>query len=182
MRQADRLVVVGQGYAGLPVAMRAVEAGFDVVGFDVDVATDQATAAGESHVEDVTSDEMARRIGQRTVRTTDDPGRTRGFDFAVIDVPTPLTEGHRTSHMSPTRRRCWRVTPRGATVILESTTYPGTTEDLVAGILEEGSGLVAGRDFHLATARRESTRATRRGTSSTPQRSCRASTQRHSRP
>ncbi len=147
---AERLVVVGQGYAGLPVAMRAVEVGFDVVGFDIDGARIKRLAAGESHVEDVTSEVVARALASGRYEPTDDPGRTRGFDVAVIDVPTPLTEGvPNLSHVTDSAAMLASSLRVGATVILESTTYPGTTEDLVAGILEEGSGLVAGRDFHL---------------------------------
>jgi UDP-N-acetyl-D-glucosamine dehydrogenase len=148
--KADRLVVVGQGYAGLPVAMRAVEAGFDVVGFDVDVGRIKRLASGESHVEDVCNDEIARALATGRYEPTDDPARTRDFDFAVIDVPTPLTDGApNLSHVTDAAKMLALSLRPGATVILESTTYPGTTEDLVAGLLEEGSGLVAGREFHL---------------------------------
>ena len=81
---------------------------------------------------------------------TDDPARTSGFDVAVIDVPTPLTDGvPNLSHVTDAATMLATSLRPGATVILESTTYPGTTEDLVAGILEDGSGLVAGPDFHL---------------------------------
>jgi UDP-N-acetyl-D-glucosamine dehydrogenase len=146
----DRLVVVGQGYTGLPVAMRAVEAGFDVVGFDIDEVRIKRLAAGESHVEDVTNGLVARALDTGRYEPTDDPARTRGFDVAVIDVPTPLTEGApNLSHVVDSARMLATSLRPGATVILESTTYPGTTEDLVAGLLEEGSGLTAGRDFHL---------------------------------
>jgi UDP-N-acetyl-D-glucosamine dehydrogenase len=148
--KGDRVVVVGQGYAGLPVAMRAVEAGFDVIGFDVDVGRIKRLAAGESHVEDVTSDEVARALATGQYEPTDDPGRTRGFDVAVIDVPTPLTDGAPDlSHVTDAAKMLAATLRSGATVILESTTYPGTTEGLVADILEDGSGLVAGHDFHL---------------------------------
>jgi UDP-N-acetyl-D-glucosamine dehydrogenase len=146
----DRLVVVGQGYAGLPVAMRAVEAGFHVIGFDIDVERIKRLAAGESHVEDVTGHEIARALATGRYEPTDDPGRTHGFDVAVIDVPTPLTDGApNLSHVIDAAKMLAASLRSGATVILESTTYPGTTEDLVAGILEDGSGLVAGSDFHL---------------------------------
>jgi UDP-N-acetyl-D-glucosamine dehydrogenase len=148
--KADRLVVVGQGYAGLPVAMRGVEVGFDVVGFDVDVARVKRLATGESHVEDVTSGDVARALATGRYEPTDDPERTRGFDVAVIDVPTPLTDGApNLSHVTDSAKMLSASLRPGATVILESTTYPGTTEDLVARILEEGSGLAAGGDFHL---------------------------------
>lgn len=148
--QPDRLVVVGQGYAGLPVAMRAVEVGFHVVGFDVDVARIKRLAAGESQVEDVTSDVVARALATGRYEPTDDPDRTRGFDVAVIDVPTPLTDGvPNLSHVTDSAAMLATRLEAGATVILESTTYPGTTEELVAGILEDGSGLSAGGDFNL---------------------------------
>ena len=146
----DRLVVVGQGYAGLPVAMRAVEVGFDVVGFDIDAAKIKRLAAGESPVEDVSSDVLSRALATGRYEPTDDPKRTRGFDVAVIDVPTPLSDGvPNLSYVTEATAMLATSLRAGATVILESTTYPGTTEGLVAGILEEGSGLVAGRDFHL---------------------------------
>jgi UDP-N-acetyl-D-glucosamine dehydrogenase len=147
---ADRLVVAGQGYAGLPVAIRAVEVGFHVIGFDVDGARVKRLAAGDSFVEDITADMLSRALGTGRYEPTDDPERTRGFDVAVIDVPTPLTDGvPNLSHVRDSAAMLALSLRRGATVILESTSYPGTTEDLVAGILEEGSGLVAGRDFHL---------------------------------
>ncbi len=130
--------------------MRAVEAGFDVVGYDVDTARIKRLAAGESHVEDVTSSDVARALATGRYEPTDDPARTRGFGIAVIDVPTPLTDGApNLTHVTDAATMLSASLNAGATVILESTTYPGTTEDLVAGILEEGSGLVAGRDFHL---------------------------------
>ena len=148
--EAERLVVVGQGYAGLPVAMRAVEVGFDVVGFDLDVARVKRLGAGDSFVEDISNDTLARALATGRYEPTDDPDRTRGFDVAVIDVPTPLTDGApNLSHVEDASAMLAPSLRAGATVILESTTYPGTTEDLVAGILEEGSGLVAGLDFHL---------------------------------
>jgi UDP-N-acetyl-D-glucosamine dehydrogenase len=130
--------------------MRAVEVGFDVVGFDVDAAKIKRLAAGESPVEDVTSEVLSSALATGRYEPTDDPERTRGFDVAVIDVPTPLSDGvPNLSHVTEATAMLAASLATGATVILESTTYPGTTEDLVAGILEEGSGLVAGRDFHL---------------------------------
>jgi len=150
MSKPDRLVVVGQGYVGLPVAMRAVEVGFDVVGFDLDAARVKRLGAGDSFVEDVADETLSRALATGRYEPTDDPERMVGFDVAVIDVPTPLTDGvPNLSHVQDSAAMLARSLRIGATVILESTTYPGTTEDLVSGILEEGSGLVAGRDFHL---------------------------------
>src|SRR3984957_3695044 len=130
--------------------MRAVEAGFDVVGFDTDEGRIKRLAAGESHVEDVANALVAKALATGRYEPTDHPGRTQGFDVAVIDVPTPLTEGApNLSHVTDSAKMLAASLRPGATVILESTTYPGTTEDLVAGLLEDGSGLTAGRDFHL---------------------------------
>jgi UDP-N-acetyl-D-glucosamine dehydrogenase len=148
--RADRLVVVGQGYAGLPVAMRAVAVGFDVVGYDVDGAKAKALSSGESPVGDVPDSVVAEALRSGRYEATDDPTRVRDYDFAVIDVPTPLRDGvPDLRHVVAAVTMLAGMLSPGATVILESTTYPGTTEDLVAGILEEGSGLTAGKDFHL---------------------------------
>jgi UDP-N-acetyl-D-glucosamine dehydrogenase len=143
-------LVVGQGYVGLPVAIRAVEAGFDVIGFDADRSRVKRLNAGDSYVEDVSAEivESALATGRyRAVATLDD---IDGFDVAVVSVPTPLREGAPDlGHIESAAREVGDHLRRGATVILESTTYPGTTEELVAPILEDRSGLVAGRDFHL---------------------------------
>jgi UDP-N-acetyl-D-glucosamine dehydrogenase len=148
--RADRLVVVGQGYAGLPVAIRAVAVGFDVIGYDIDVAKIKALSAGESPVEDVPDSAVMEALGSGRYEATDDPTRVRDYDFAVIDVPTPLRDGvPDLRHVVDAATMLARALSPGASVILESTTYPGTTEDLVAGLLEDGSGLTAGKDFHL---------------------------------
>jgi len=146
----DRLVVVGQGYVGLPVAMRAVEVGFDVVGFDVDRHRVKRLCAGQSFVEDVSDEVLAAALASGRYEPTNDPSRLGGFDVAVIDVPTPLTDGApNLAHVRDAAAMLATYLRVGATVILESTTYPGTTEDLVVGVLEEGSGLTAGPDFHV---------------------------------
>jgi nucleotide sugar dehydrogenase len=153
MSPADRpgrLVVVGQGYVGLPLALRGVEAGFDVVGFDVDAGRVKQLAAGSSYVEDITDGQLGAALATGRYEPTDDPERMAGFDVAVIDVPTPLADGvPNLSHIEAAATHlAGHLTP-GGTVVLESTSYPGTTEELVGPILEEGSGLLAGRDFHL---------------------------------
>ncbi len=146
----EKVVVVGQGYVGLALAMGAVEAGFDVVGIDQDDNKIKRLAAGDSYVEDVAEGVLSAALSTGRYEPTSDPARCAGFDIAVIDVPTPLHEGNpNLSHVEAAARMISGHLTRGATVILESTTYPGTTEELVAPILEEGSGLVAGTDFHL---------------------------------
>lgn len=145
-----RLVVVGQGYVGLPLALRAAEVGFDVIGFDVDSTRVKRLAAGVSYVEDISDDRLVAALASKRYEPTGDPALTASFEVAVIDVPTPLREGN--PNLSFVEEASAMLAPGlrpGATVVLESTTYPGTTEEIVAPLLEEGSGLVAGRDFHL---------------------------------
>ncbi|HEV2070656.1 MAG TPA: nucleotide sugar dehydrogenase, partial [Acidimicrobiales bacterium] len=144
------VVIVGQGYVGLPLAVRAVEAGFSVVGYDTDVERVKRLAAGESYVEDVSEEALGAALRSGRYRASADPQACAGFDVAVITVPTPLREGNPDlSHIEAAAAMLARHLRPGATVVLESTTYPGTTEELVSPILEEGSGLVAGDDFHL---------------------------------
>jgi UDP-N-acetyl-D-glucosamine dehydrogenase len=145
-----KVVVVGQGYVGLPVAVRAAEVGFDVVGLEIDERRAKLLEAGESYVEDIPDERLAAAKATGRYRVTSNPAHANGFDVAVISVPTPLREGvPDLDHIESAARNLAPRVRRGCTVILESTTYPGTTEELVAPILEEGSGLVAGQDFHL---------------------------------
>ncbi len=146
----QRLVVVGQGYVGLPVAIRACEVGLDVVGFDIDEHRIKRLAAGESPVEDITDDRLAAALAAGRYHPTADPADLAGFDAAIISVPTPLRDGN--PDLSYIESAAGLLAPHvrpGCCVVLESTTYPGTTEELVAPILEAGSGLVAGSGFHL---------------------------------
>lgn len=146
----DRLVVVGQGYVGLPLAVRACEVGFDVVGFDIDEDRAKRLAAGESLVEDITDERLAAALATGRYRPTGDPGDCAGFDTAIISVPTPLSDGNPDlSHIEAAATLLARHLTAGSCVVLESTTYPGTTEEFVAPILETGSGLRAGEDFRL---------------------------------
>jgi len=141
---------MGQGYVGLPLAMRAVEVGHDVVGYDIDPAKVKRLAAGESYVEDISNQQLAAALVTGRYLPTDQHGWFAGFDVAVISVPTPLRDGNPDlSFIEQAAATLAAHLRPGATVILESTTYPGTTEELVAPILEEGSGLVAGVGFHL---------------------------------
>ncbi len=142
------VVVVGQGYVGLPVAMRASEVGFSVVGYELDRRRVQALRTGRSFVEDVSDERLAAAV-DRGYQATDDAADLAGFDIAIISVPTPLRDGapDLTFVESATAVLGARLAS-GALVVLESTTYPGTTEELVRPILER-SGLTAGVDFLL---------------------------------
>ena len=145
------VVIAGQGYVGLPLAVLAAESGhFHVVGYDVAVARIKQLAAAESYVEDVSGARLAGVLAAGTYKPTADERDLDGFDVAVISVPTPLREGQPDlSHIEAVARTLAPRLRPGGTVVLESTTYPGTTEELVGPLLEEGSGLRAGRDFHL---------------------------------
>jgi UDP-N-acetyl-D-glucosamine dehydrogenase len=145
-----RLVVVGQGYVGLPLAVRAVEQGFDVIGLDIDDGRIKRIAAGISPVEDISDERLAAALATDRFRPSSDPADANNFDVAVISVPTPLREGMPDlSYIESAARSLGYHLKAGACVVLESTTYPGTTEELVAPLLEEASGLTAGTDFHL---------------------------------
>jgi UDP-N-acetyl-D-glucosamine dehydrogenase len=146
----DKLLVVGQGYVGLPLALRAVEAGFTVVGHDRDELRVKRLAGGESYVDEVSAERLAAALATGRYLPTVDSADGAGFDVAVISVPTPLAEGvPDLSFIEAAARALGGIVCPGACIVLESTTYPGTTEELVAPILEEDSGLVAGVDFHL---------------------------------
>jgi UDP-N-acetyl-D-glucosamine dehydrogenase len=144
-----RVGIVGLGYVGLPLAVAFADAGLDVVGVDTDGRVVEALAAGRSHVEDVPQEALA------SIRERFHPS-TRYADLAKVDavvvaVPTPLTR-NREPDLQPliaSGTALAGVLQEGQLVVLESTTYPGTTRERFAPLLEE-SGLAAGRDFHLA--------------------------------
>lgn len=146
----SKLVVMGQGYVGLPVAIRACEVGFDVVGFDVDRDRVKRIESGDSPVEDIPPERLDRALATGRYRPTTVIADAAGFDDAIISVPTPLRGGNPDlTHIEAAAEALAPHLTRGACVVLESTTYPGTTEELVAPLLEAGSGLVAGDDFFL---------------------------------
>ena len=140
-----RVVIVGQGYVGLPLAMRAVEVGFEVVVLDVDAERIKRLESGESYIEDVGDEQLAGALATGRFRPLADPSELEPFDVAVISVPTPLSEGNPDlSYIESAGLSIAHALRPGSTVILESTTYPGTTEELLGPLLEQASGLVAG--------------------------------------
>jgi UDP-N-acetyl-D-glucosamine dehydrogenase len=147
---AEQVVVIGQGYVGLPLAVRAAEAGYNVVGIDRNSRRVKQLGTGASFVEDVSADRLAAALDSGRYQPSSDYTPAAGFDICVIAVPTPLSEGAPDlSYVRESARAlAAHVTP-GCTVILESTTYPGTTEEVLGPLLEEGSGLRAPGDFFL---------------------------------
>jgi UDP-N-acetyl-D-glucosamine dehydrogenase len=148
--EPKRILVVGQGYVGLPLAMRAVAVGHNVVGYDTNESRVKRLCAGESYVEDVSSAMLAAALETGRYKASEEAKACAGFDIAVITVSTPLRDGNPDlSYIEASATTLARYLRPGVTVILESTTYPGTTEEIVGPILEAGSGLAVGTDFHL---------------------------------
>ena len=145
------LVVIGLGYVGLPLAREAAMSGLRVVGFDLNAVVAEDLNAGRSHVGDVTDADL-RSMLERGFRATACEAELPSPDAVVICVPTPLSAD---SLPDLTAVRGAAATAgglirSGTLVVLESTTYPGTTDEVIRPLLEQASGGVAGRDFHLA--------------------------------
>ncbi|HEY8589124.1 MAG TPA: nucleotide sugar dehydrogenase [Naasia sp.] len=144
------VVVVGQGYVGLPVAMRSVEVGYNVIGIDLDERRIASLSSGVSHVDDISDDELRAALDSGRYRATSDYSIADGFDIAVISVPTPLKESlPDLSFIESAAHSLAALLKPGALVVLESTTYPGTTEELLVPILEQESGLTTGQDLFV---------------------------------
>lgn len=148
--EATKVAVFGQGYVGLPVAVRATEVGFSVVGFDVDESKINGLREGRSHVEDIKDEQIAMAISAGSYLPTSSTEDLAGFDIAIISVPTPLTDGKPDLRFieAAVDMLCPHLRA-GATVVLESTTYPGTTDELVGPRIEEATGLIAEVDYNL---------------------------------
>ncbi|WP_295016605.1 nucleotide sugar dehydrogenase [uncultured Micrococcus sp.] len=145
------VTIVGQGYVGMPLAESAVHAGWRVWGLDVTPSLVDALNSGVSHVDDL-PDEALQAMLEAGYRATTDPQVVAESDVVVICVPTPLSDegGPDLGAVTAATTTIGRHLTAGTTVILESTTYPGTTDDVVLPILEAESGLRAGDDFLLA--------------------------------
>jgi UDP-N-acetyl-D-glucosamine dehydrogenase len=144
------VVVVGLGYVGLPLAMRAAAVGHRVIGYDTDDARVKLLGAGESYIEDVPAEELQQALESGRFLPSTDHAACAGFDVAVVAAPTPLRDGlPDLTYLEAASRTLAKYLRPGTTVVIESTSYPGTTQETVLPLLEEGSGLLAGRDFHL---------------------------------
>jgi UDP-N-acetyl-D-glucosamine dehydrogenase len=144
------LTIIGLGYVGMPLAKEAVAAGLRVAGLDVDPRKVDALNAGRSYIDDLTDADLDAMLAGGFTATLD-PAVLSGSDTIVICVPTPLDEDHRpdlSAVEGATRAVADHLRP-GTLVVLESTTWPGTTDEVARPLLEK-SGLVAGKDFHLA--------------------------------
>ena len=143
--------VVGLGYVGLPLAVEKAKAGFRTIGFDVQQSKVDLVNQGENYIGDVVDSDLKNLVDAGMLSATSDFSFVKNVDFIAICVPTPL-DAHQQPDISyvesSTRDVAKYLTPN-TMVVLESTTYPGTTEELIRPILEEGSGLKCGEDFYL---------------------------------
>ncbi len=144
--------VMGLGYVGLPLAIQYAEAGFHVIGFDVVAERVEALRTGSSHIDDVPDAMLGAAVASGHFAPTADPEALRAADAVYLCVPTPFdaTKTPDLSYVRAAATMLGRLLAPGRLVILQSTTYPGTTDEVVRPLLEEGSGLVAGVDFMLA--------------------------------
>lgn len=143
--------VCGLGYVGLPLAVDKAKHGFKTIGFDVQQEKVNMVNAGHNYIGDVVDADLAALVKAGLLRATSDFGFVKSVDFIAICVPTPLDK-HQQPDISYVRNSVIAIAKnlhRGMMVVLESTTYPGTTEELVKPLLEEGSGLKCGEDFYL---------------------------------
>lgn len=143
--------VVGLGYVGLPLAVEKAKAGFVTVGFDVQSAKVDMVNAGKNYIGDVVDSDLEMLVNSGMLSATSDFSFIKDVDFVAICVPTPLDEHQQPdiSYVKSSTEAVSKYLKKNTMVVLESTTYPGTTEELIKPILEEGSGLKCGEDFYL---------------------------------
>ena len=143
--------VVGLGYVGLPLAVEKAKAGFRTIGFDVQENKVNLVNEGRNYIGDVVDSDLKALVEAGMLKATTDFGFVKDADFVAICVPTPLDEHQQPdiSYVKTSSEAVARYLTKDTIVVLESTTYPGTTEELIKGILEKGSRLTCGTDFYL---------------------------------
>ena len=143
--------VCGLGYVGLPLAVDKAKHGFKTIGFDVQKEKVDLVNAGKNYIGDVVDADLQELVASGMLKATSDFSFVKDVDFIAICVPTPL-DAHQQPDISYVRSSAEAISKyltKGSMVVLESTTYPGTTEELIKPIQEQGSGLVCGKDFYL---------------------------------
>lgn len=143
--------VVGLGYVGLPLAVEKAKAGFKTIGFDVQDEKVKLVNEGHNYIGDVVDSDLKELVESKMLTATTDFSFVKDVDFVAICVPTPLDTHQQPdiSYVKSSTEAISKYLTKGTMVVLESTTYPGTTEELIKPILEEGSGLKCGEDFYL---------------------------------
>ena len=144
--------VIGLGYVGLPLAVEKAKAGFKTIGFDIQAHKVEKVNQGINYIGDVVDSELKDLVEKGLLSATTDFSFVKEVDFVAICVPTPLDEYQQPdiSYVHDSTAQVAEYITKGSMIVLESTTYPGTTEELMLPILEEGSGLKCGEDFYLA--------------------------------
>ena len=151
-KQFSKISIIGLGYVGLPLSLQFARSGVKVLGFDLDQQKVDSINAGTTYLKHFSSESIAEQVSANRLEATTDPARLSEVEAILICVPTPLDD-HREPDLSFVIDTAHTIAPhlhKGVLVTLESTTYPGTTEDELRLVLEEGSGMQAGIDFHLA--------------------------------
>jgi UDP-N-acetyl-D-glucosamine dehydrogenase len=148
----SKIAIVGLGYVGLPLSLQFARSGVRVLGFDVDADKVDALNEGRSYIKHVPGEVVAEQVKAGRLAATTDFARVKEVDAVIICVPTPLNKNREPdiSFILQTGRAIAPHLRPGTLVALESTTYPGTTDEDLKSVLEAGSGLKAGKDFHLA--------------------------------
>jgi len=146
------IAIIGLGYVGLPLALQFARSGVRVLGLDIDAKKVRALNAGRSYIQHISATEIKRFIRAKKFSATNDFSEIKNVKAILICVPTPLKKKRvpDLSFVLNTGKSVASHLQRGQVVVLESTTYPGTTENELRAVLERGSGLKAGKDFHLA--------------------------------
>src|SRR6188472_448526 len=147
-----KIAVIGLGYVGLPLSMQFARSCTDVVGIDIDPDKIKLLSSGQSYIKHIDSQAIAELVTSGKLAVSTDFSLIKQTEAVIICVPTPLTKNREPdiSFVLQTGRSIAPYLAKGVLVVLESTTYPGTTEDELRVVLEEGAGLRAGVDFHLA--------------------------------
>lgn len=147
-----KIAVVGLGYVGLPLSLQFARSGVSVIGLDIDPEKVNAINAGKSYIKHIEGQSIAKEIANKTFAASTDFSNVRSVDAVIICVPTPLNKNREPdiSYIIKTGESIAPHLHKGILVVLESTTYPGTTDEDLRKVLEAGSGLKAGVDFHLA--------------------------------
>ena len=147
-----KIAVVGLGYVGLPLSLQYARAGIEVLGLDIDEQKVDSLNAGKSYIKHIEPDEIAEAVKSGAFQASTEFSRVAETEAVIIAVPTPLNKNREPdiSYILETGKAIAPYLAKGCLVVLESTTYPGTTDEDLRKILEDGSGKQAGKDFHLA--------------------------------
>jgi UDP-N-acetyl-D-glucosamine dehydrogenase len=148
----NQIAIVGLGYVGLPLSLQFARSGVRVIGLDIDSSKVEALNAGRSYIHHITAEAVSEQRMAGRFEASTDFTRVREVEAVIICVPTPLNKNREPdiSYILATGKSIASHLQKGTLVVLESTTYPGTTDEDLRTVLEAGSGLVAGKDFHLA--------------------------------